>query len=40
VDAIDAGYERHRHAARSLAEAYFDSDRVLTRLLDYAGGPS
>jgi hypothetical protein len=40
VEAIDADYDRHRRAARSLAETYFDSDRVLTRLLDYAGGPS
>jgi hypothetical protein len=38
VDAIESDYERHRDAARSLAERYFDSDVVLPRLLDRVGG--
>ena len=33
VDALRADYSRHARAARALAEEYFDSDRVLTRLL-------
>jgi hypothetical protein len=37
VDAIEADYGRHRDAARALAEQHFDSDRVLTRLLDRVG---
>jgi hypothetical protein len=35
--AIAAGYERHCEAARALAEEHFDSDMVLSRLLDHAG---
>jgi len=31
--AITADYARHARAARELAEAYFDSDKVLGRLL-------
>lgn len=31
---ITRDYERHRHAARALAEEYFDSDKVLGRLLE------
>jgi hypothetical protein len=34
---IDASYEDHCDAARALAETHFDSDRVLTRLLDIVG---
>ena len=34
VEALRGGYERHRRAARSLAEDVFDSDRVLARLLE------
>jgi hypothetical protein len=34
---IVGGYERHSKAARALAEDFFDSDLVLTRLLDEAG---
>jgi hypothetical protein len=34
---IDADYEDHCDAARALAETHFDSDRVLTRLLDAVG---
>ena len=38
--AIDANYTRHRQAARAIAERYFDSDRVLTHLLDRVGATS
>lgn len=37
VEAIAGDWPRHAHAARELAEAYFDSDRVLGRLLDIVG---
>jgi hypothetical protein len=37
VDAIDRDYERHASSARSIAEEYFDSDRVLARLLGSLG---
>ncbi len=37
VDAIQGDYLRHRRAARALAEAYFDSRRVLSRLLERVG---
>ena len=40
VDAIEADYARHRQAARAMAERHFDSDRVLTRLLDRVGATS
>jgi hypothetical protein len=33
IDAINEDYDRHAEAARQLAEEYFDSDRVLGRLL-------
>lgn len=33
---VEANYPRHASAARAIAEAYFDSDRVLTRLIDEA----
>ena len=33
LEEIQADYDRHRRAARSLAEEVFDSDRVLTELL-------
>lgn len=33
VDAVASDYERHRRAARQLAEEHFDSDRVLGALL-------
>jgi|SRR6185312_4840317 len=36
VEAVLAEYQRHARAARSLAEEYLDSDRVLGRLLDLA----
>jgi len=34
---IAADYERHRRAARAIAEAHFDSDTVLARFLEEAG---
>jgi hypothetical protein len=34
ADAIASDYERHSRAARALATSYFDSDVVLTRLLE------
>jgi hypothetical protein len=37
IDKIEGDYARHRKGARTLAETYFDSDRVLTRLLDRVG---
>lgn len=36
IEAINADYERHRYAARRLAEEYFDSDKVLSSLLEAA----
>ena len=33
---VEAHYERHARAARAIAEAYFDSDNVLTRLIEEA----
>jgi len=36
IKEVDAHYERHANAARAIAETYFDSDKVLTRLLDVA----
>jgi hypothetical protein len=38
VDALNREYPRHVRAARSIAEAHFDSDTVLRRLLDQIGG--
>jgi len=37
IENMQADYDRHRKAARSIAEAYFDSDRVLPRLLSAVG---
>jgi len=34
IDAIENDYDLHRKAARRIAEAFFDSDQVLARLLD------
>ena len=34
IDSLNANYEMHRNAARSIAENYFDSDKVLTTLLE------
>jgi hypothetical protein len=33
---VEANYRRHAKAAQDIAEAYFDSDKVLRRLLDIA----
>jgi hypothetical protein len=38
IEAINADYDRHRRAARRLAEEYFATDRVLPLLLDAAMG--
>lgn len=37
IEAVDRDYERHSRAARAIAEEYFDSDKVLTRLLEDLG---
>lgn len=37
IDQLNADYPRHARAARSLAETFFDSDKVLSRLLDRLG---
>jgi hypothetical protein len=37
AEAILGDYERHATAARAIAEEYFDSDKVLTRLLEKLG---
>jgi hypothetical protein len=36
IRAIEANYQRHAKAAQDIAEAYFDSDKVLSRLLAIA----
>jgi hypothetical protein len=33
VEAINRDYPRHARAAREIAAEYFDSDKVLTRML-------
>jgi hypothetical protein len=33
TEALEDDYDRHSRAARAVAEEYFDSDRVLGRLL-------
>jgi hypothetical protein len=35
---VEGDYAQHSKAARALAEEYFDSDRVLTRLIEEALG--
>lgn len=37
VEEVSRDYERHSRAARAIAEEYFDSDKVLTRLLNKVG---
>jgi hypothetical protein len=37
IDAIGRDYPRQSRAARALAEAYFDSSKVLPQLLDRIG---
>ena len=38
VDAVNRRYAHHCRAARALADAYFDSDLILTRLIEAAAG--
>jgi len=33
---VETNYQRHAKAAEGIAEAYFDSDKVLNRLLEVA----
>ncbi|HEV2765309.1 MAG TPA: hypothetical protein VGV38_20165, partial [Pyrinomonadaceae bacterium] len=37
IEALNSDYERHARAARRLAEQFFDSDKVLPRLLSLTG---
>jgi hypothetical protein len=37
IDAIESDYEAHSSAAREIATAYFDAEKVLASLLDRAG---
>ena len=37
VESVRSNYDAHARAARSIAEEHFDSDRVLTRLLERIG---
>ncbi len=37
IEAMNRDYARHAQAARAIAEAYFDSDKVLARLLQQVG---
>lgn len=37
IEEIAADYDRHSRAARAIAEEFFDSDKVLSRLLDRLG---
>ena len=37
IEEIEAHYPRHARAARALAEEYFDSDKILSRLLNRLG---
>jgi len=32
IRAVESDYDRHAHAARAIAEEWFDSDKVLSRL--------
>ena len=40
IHRLNADYPHHAAAARALAEEYFDSAKVLRRLLDRIGGGS
>jgi hypothetical protein len=40
IQEVQANYSRHARAARAIAEEYFDSDKVLTRLIDEALRPA
>jgi len=37
IEALQRNYAGHTHAARAIAEAYFDADKVLSRLLEQVG---
>ncbi|MBI3943417.1 MAG: hypothetical protein HY326_10430 [Chloroflexi bacterium] len=37
IDQLNSDYQHHARAARGIAEAYFDSDKVLSRLLQCLG---
>ena len=37
IEEMNRDYAHHRKAARELAERYFDSGKVLARLLDKVG---
>jgi hypothetical protein len=39
IEALNSAYDYHAREARSIAEEYFDSDKVLARLLDELGVP-
>jgi len=34
IDTVESNYRKHAHAAREIAEEYFNSDKILKRLLD------
>ena len=36
---INADYDRHRRAARNIAEAYFDARQICEQILNLAIGP-
>ena len=36
IHEVERDYKQHAEAARCIAEKYFDSDRVLTRLIEEA----
>jgi hypothetical protein len=38
IQDVEAHYDRHARAARAIAEAYFDAEKVLSQLLDAASG--
>jgi hypothetical protein len=40
IEAVNADYARHSRAARGIAADYFESDRVLSRLMSAAGVPT
>jgi hypothetical protein len=40
IDALNTDYDKHARCARDIAEAFFDSRRVLDRLLAAVGSPS
>jgi hypothetical protein len=34
LESVNADYERHRHAARAIAEAYFDGEQIVAQILN------